>query len=83
MSAKDIQVGGSHYKDMKIQPVEYIVANDLGYCEGNVVKYVSRWKSKGGVDDLRKARHYIDLLIEGEVDTNDTTESTVRIVPRY
>ena len=83
MSAKDIQVGGSHYKDMKIQPVEYIVANNLGYCEGNVVKYVSRWKSKGGVDDLRKARHYIDLLIEGEVDTNDTTESTVRIVPRY
>ena len=83
MSAKDIQVGGSHYKDMKIQPVEYIVANDLGYCEGNVVKYVSRWKSKGGVDDLRKARHYIDLLIEGEVDSTDTTESTVRIVPRY
>lgn len=79
MSAKDIQVGGSHYKDMKIQPVEYIVANNLGYCEGNVVKYVSRWKSKGGVDDLRKARHYIDLLIEGEVDT----DSTVRIVPRY
>jgi len=83
MSAKDIQVGGSHYKDMKIQPVEYIVANNLGYCEGNVVKYVSRWKSKGGVDDLRKARHYIDLLIEGEVDSTDTTESTVRIVPRY
>ena len=83
MSAKDIQVGGSHYKDMKIQPVEYIVANNLGYCEGNVVKYVSRWKSKGGVDDLRKARHYIDLLIEGEVDSTDTTESTVRVVPRY
>lgn len=83
MSAKDIQVGGSHYKDMKIQPVEYIVANDLGYCEGNVVKYVSRWKSKGGVDDLRKARHYIDLLIEGEVDTTDSTDTTVRIVPRY
>lgn len=79
MSAKDIQVGGSHYKDMKIQPVEYIVANNLGYCEGNVVKYISRWKSKGGVDDLRKARHYIDLLIEGEIDT----DATVRIVPRY
>jgi len=60
----DVQVAGSHYKNMKIQPVEYIHANGLGYFEGNVVKYVSRWRSKNGVKDLEKAKHYIDLLIE-------------------
>lgn len=60
------QVGGGHYKDMVIQPVEFIHANDLGYFEGNVVKYVSRWRKKNGVADLEKARHYIDLLIELE-----------------
>ena len=60
------QVGGGHYKDLKIQPVEYIHANKIGYFEGNVIKYVTRWRDKGGVEDLRKARHYIDLLIELE-----------------
>ena len=60
------QVGGGHYKDMAIQPVEFIHANGLGFFEGNVVKYVSRWRKKNGVADLEKARHYIDLLIELE-----------------
>jgi hypothetical protein len=60
------QEGGNHYKDMAIQPVEFILKNGLGFCEGNVVKYVSRWRAKGGVEDLRKARHYLDLLIEDE-----------------
>ena len=60
------QVGGDHYKNMKIQPVEYIHANGLGYFEGNVVKYISRWRSKNGILDLEKARHYLDLLIELE-----------------
>lgn len=64
VSALDTQVAGSHYKGLKIQPVEYIHANKLGYFEGNVVKYVTRWKTKGGIADLEKARHYIDLLIE-------------------
>lgn len=64
MSANDTQVAGSHYKGKAIQPWDYIVGNDLGYLEGNVIKYVSRWKDKGGVDDLRKARHYLDKLIE-------------------
>ena len=50
--ALDTQVGGGHYKDMKIQPVEFIHANRIGYFEGNVIKYVSRWRSKGGVADL-------------------------------
>ena len=61
-----MQVGGNHYKNMAIQPVDYILANKLGYCEANVVKYISRWKIKGGIDDLRKAKHYIDMLIEDE-----------------
>ena len=64
--SKDIQIGGSHYKDLKIQPIDYILGNQLGFVEGNVVKYVSRWQSKGGIDDLRKAKHYIDLLIDHE-----------------
>lgn len=62
----DVQVGGGHYKDLKIQPIEYIHANNLGYCEANVVKYISRWKSKGGLQDLEKVKHYVDLLIKLE-----------------
>ena len=64
--ALDIQVGGDHYKSLAIQPVEYIHANCLGYFEGNVIKYVSRWRAKNGIKDLEKAKHYIDLLIELE-----------------
>lgn len=58
------QVGGSHYKGLAIQPVEYCQRNNLGFCESSVVKYVTRWQSKAGVEDLKKARHFIDLLIE-------------------
>lgn len=58
------QVGGSHYKNMKIQPVEFIMANDLNFLEGNVVKYICRYKQKGGVEDLNKVIHYARLLIE-------------------
>ena len=62
--ANDVQVGGDHYKGKTIQPWDYIAAQNLGYFEGNIVKYVSRWKVKGGVDDLKKARHYLDKLID-------------------
>lgn len=65
-SALGVQVAGNHYKDLPIQPVEYIHANGIGYFEGNVIKYVSRWRAKNGVKDLEKAKHYIDLLIELE-----------------
>tara|TARA_R110000772_G_C13205166_1_gene430450 strand:+ start:294 stop:569 length:276 start_codon:yes stop_codon:yes gene_type:complete len=68
MSAFDRQSGGSHYKLMMIQPLEYALANDLGICEHAVIKYVSRWKIKGGVEDLRKAIHYCEILIERELD---------------
>jgi hypothetical protein len=64
MNANDIQISGNHYKDKPIQPWDFIAANGLGYFEGNVVKYVSRWKEKNGLDDLKKARHYLDKLIE-------------------
>ena len=67
MSAKDYMIGGNHYTNLAIQPIEYILGNKLGYCEANVVKYITRWKNKNGVEDLRKARHYIDILIESEV----------------
>ena len=63
--AMDKQVGGSHYQ-LPIQPIEYILANGLGYCEANVVKYVSRWRNKGGIQDLKKAIHYLEMLIEQE-----------------
>ncbi len=58
------QVGGAHYAVKAIQPWDFIIANNLGYLEGNVVKYVSRWKDKGGVEDLKKAQHYLQKLIE-------------------
>lgn len=64
--AKEIQVGGNHYKDLKIQPIEYIHANGLDYFEGNVIKYITRHRNKNGKQDLEKAKHYIDLLIEFE-----------------
>jgi len=56
------QVGGSHYKDRGIQPIEYMMSNGLGYAEGAVVKYVTRWKDKGGVEDLKKAKHFLEML---------------------
>lgn len=61
-----IQHGGTHYKKLKIQPVEYIMANGIPYMEGNVIKYCTRWRDKGGIEDLKKAKHYLEILIENE-----------------
>jgi len=58
------QVGGSHYKKYQIQPIEFIVKNNIGFVEGNIIKYILRFKEKGGVQDLEKAKHYIELLID-------------------
>ena len=63
MSANETQVGGAHYQ-LPIQPWDFIIANGLGFLEGNAIKYITRWRQKGGVEDLRKARHYLDKLIE-------------------
>ena len=64
LNANAIQHGGDHYKSKAIQPWDYIASNNLGYFEGNIVKYVSRWKEKNGVEDLKKAMHYLQKLIE-------------------
>lgn len=62
--ASDTQIGGDHYASMPIQPIEFIAKNNLDYFQGNVIKYVCRHASKNGKEDLLKAKHYIDLLIE-------------------
>lgn len=64
MSALDVQEGGNHYKDLKIQPIEYIHANGLDFFQANVVKYVTRHKAKNGEQDIRKAIHYLNLILE-------------------
>lgn len=66
MSALDVQIGGDHYKKMAIQPMEYSMANKLDPCQHTIIKYVTRFRDKGGVVDLEKAKHVIDLLIEFE-----------------
>ena len=73
--ANEIQVGGTHYKNKAIQPWDYIASNNLGYLEGNVVKYVSRWKDKGGLVDLEKAMHNLQKLIEVETEKAICRES--------
>ena len=65
-SAMDNQIGGDHYKSMPIQPMEFSMANQLDACQHTVIKYVTRFRVKGGVEDLRKAQHVIDMLIEFE-----------------
>ena len=72
ISNLEVQVGGSHYKQFVIQPMEYNVVNSIPFAEGNIIKYVSRWKLKGGVEDLKKARHILNYLIEVE-EKNDRT----------
>lgn len=64
--ALSIQVGGGHYKTLPIQPVEFCHANKIPFLEGSVIKYVVRHRNKNGKQDLEKARHFIDLLIELE-----------------
>lgn len=65
-TALAVQVAGDHYKRLAIQPIEYIHANGIGFAEGSVIKYVTRWRDKAGITDLKKARHFLDLLIELE-----------------
>ena len=60
------QVGGNHYQKYKIQPVEFIMNNNVPYVEGNVIKYVMRFRVKNGLEDLLKARQYLDMLIAAE-----------------
>lgn len=66
MTALETQVGGDHYKRMAIQPVEFCQKNRIPYCESNIIKYVCRHRDKNGKDDILKAVHYLQLLLEME-----------------
>lgn len=71
MKSTDYQIAGDHYKNQKIQPIEYIMANQLPFAEGCIVKYVTRWRDKGGIEDLRKIKQYCDFIIESELQKLD------------
>lgn len=62
----EVQEGGNHYKNLAIQPMEYSMANKLDACQHTIIKYVTRFRDKGGIEDLRKAKHTIDMLIHFE-----------------
>lgn len=75
MKSDDIQHGGKHYKQFaELQPWNVIAAWGLGYFDGTALKYIARWRHKGGVEDLRKARHFLDKLIELEESQGPTGE---------
>jgi hypothetical protein len=78
--ALDSQVGGDHYRRLKIQPVEYIIANGIGFLAGNIIKYASRHAYKGGADDIRKIKHYCDLILEFEYGVGSAVSSNVKTV---
>ena len=74
MSAYDKQIGGSHYKKMKIQPSKFVIENELLFPEGNVIKYICRHRFKNGKEDLEKAVHFIEMIIERDYPTIPMTE---------
>lgn len=84
MNARDAQVGGDHYKKREIQPWDVIDAYGMGFYQGNALKYLLRYKDKGGVEDLKKARHYLDKLIEVETRQQDPGDpaSAFRATPQ-
>mgnify|MGYP001068898275 CR=1 FL=1 len=71
------QVGGTHYSDLTIEPIQFIEANGLGYCEGNIIKYISRWKNKNGVEDIRKAAWYVNRLLQVELASQEAAQETI------
>lgn len=76
MKATEVQEGGNHYKGYEIQPIDFIHKNELNFIQGNVIKYLLRYKEKNGLQDLKKAKHYIDLLIEYEYGKDSDYERT-------
>lgn len=76
MKATEVQEGGNHYKGYAIQPIDFIHKNELNFIQGNVIKYLLRYKEKNGLQDLKKAKHYIDLLIEYEYGKDSDYERT-------
>lgn len=80
VNAIDTQVGGNHYKKFKIQPVEYIHANGLDFMQGNVVKYITRHKFKKGKEDIQKAIHFCQLILELEYGETKSNSATVGVI---
>ncbi len=80
MNPLDKQIGGDHYKDFAIQPAVYIHANGIGFIEGSIIKYVTRWRAKGGIQDLEKIIHYAELLIELESEPPPDTEEAPPLI---
>ena len=81
MSQFERQVGGDHYRNLRIGPTQYILANNLGWCEANAIKYLSRWKTAKktpDIDALRKAIHYIEILIERETQPKEVTSEQIQ-----
>ena len=76
MSAYKKQVGGKHYLRYKIQPSEFVVENRLLYPEGCVIKYILRHQDKGGKEDLLKAKHFIDMIIERDYEEEKEKQET-------
>ena len=76
MSAYKKQIGGSHYLKFKIQPSRFVVENKLLYPEGNVIKYILRHQNKGGKEDLEKAKHFIDMIIERDYENEKEKQET-------
>ena len=68
MPATDNIKNPKHYSTWKIEPIQFIVENEIPYAEGNIIKYVMRWKYKNGLEDLHKAREYLDILIKDELE---------------
>jgi len=78
MSVYNKQIGGTHYRKMKIQPSKFVIENKLLFPEGNVIKYICRHQYKGGKEDLEKAKHFIDMIIERDYgEQKEKTESWV------
>ena len=78
MSFRDRQEGGSHYKRMKIQPIDFIVQNKLPFREGNIVKYISRHPDKNGAGDLKKVIHYAQMILETEYSVSTKVEYSTK-----
>jgi len=83
MSAYDKQIGGTHYRKMKIQPSKFINDNKLLFAEGNAIKYICRHTHKGGKQDLLKAKHYIDMIIERDYEEKKKKEKTETWIKGY
>ena len=80
--ANDTQVGGDHYRS-PIQHWDYVLANEIPYMEAQIIKYVTRWRKKNGVQDLHKARHFLDKLIEYETELVPTEGEEKELISEW